>query len=104
MAKQVERFENWGYRVNPDSKGFLSHRYIDFAKWTDIHHSGTGRNPDVPINTFGVKDEHRNMLLIPRAYKQLARPRPEAEISEASTESTNRLVLGTRGATGPQGA
>jgi hypothetical protein len=81
MAKQIERFEDWGYQVNPDSKGFLSHRYIDFVKWTDIHHSGTGRNPDVPINTFGVKDGHRNMLLIPRAYNNSPDhdPRPKSQ-------------------------
>lgn len=81
MAKQVERFEDWGYRVNPDSKGYLSHTYIDFARWTDIHHDGTGRDPDIPINTFGVKDEYMNMLLIPRAYNNSPPydPRPKSQ-------------------------
>lgn len=66
--KQVERLENWGYRVNRNSGGFLNHRYIDFARWTDIHHAGAGRDPDVPINTFGVKDDYGSMLIIARAY------------------------------------
>ncbi|KAG8156473.1 hypothetical protein KVR01_013707 [Diaporthe batatas] len=68
MSKQVERFESWGYWINRDSIGYLSHRYTGFARWTDIHHSGTGKDPAVPINTFGVKDGHTNMLLIARAY------------------------------------
>ncbi|POS72517.1 hypothetical protein DHEL01_v209089 [Diaporthe helianthi] len=81
MAKRVEILESWGYRVNPDSKGFLNHRYIGVARWTDIHHGGTGRNPEVPINTFGVKDEHSNMLLIARAYNNSPHhdPRPRSQ-------------------------
>ncbi|KAI3391281.1 hypothetical protein diail_7640 [Diaporthe ilicicola] len=68
MAKQVENFEKWGYRVHHDSKGFATHRYISFARWTDIYQCETGKNPDVPINTFGVRDEYKDILLIPRAY------------------------------------
>lgn len=81
MSKQIERFENWGYRVHRDSKGFLSHRYADFARWTDIHHRGTGRDPNVPINTFGVKDEYSNMLIIARAYNDSPDydPRPRSQ-------------------------
>lgn len=81
MTKQIERFEKWGYWVNPESKGFLNHRYADIARWTDIHHSAAGRNPNVPINTFGVKNEHRNMLLIPRAYNNSPDhdPQPESQ-------------------------
>lgn len=81
MAKQVERFKDWGYRVNPDSKGYLNHTYIDFARWTDIHHAGTGSYLDIPINTFGVKDEHMNLLLIPRAYNNSPPydPRPKSQ-------------------------
>ena len=81
MAKQVERFEAWGYIVHPNSKGFLNHKYVPFARWTDIYHGQTGRNPDVPINTFGVKDEHMDTILIPRAYNNSPDhdPRPRSQ-------------------------
>lgn len=67
MSKTIQSFEAWGYRVEPDAKGF---KFVSFSlrgKHCNIWHSESS-DPDVPINTFTVDRDDKTLLKIPRTF------------------------------------
>ncbi|KAG8156744.1 hypothetical protein KVR01_013349 [Diaporthe batatas] len=66
MAKLIERFEAWGYVVEPDAKGFEGVNYSKEEKHCNIFHPDS-RRPEIPINTFSITNNPHS-LKVPRAF------------------------------------
>lgn len=71
MAKSIQNFEQWGYVVDANARGFKNVVFSGNEKHCNIYH------PDavdrmVPVNTFTVTQGDRTLLKIPRAFNNHA--------------------------------
>ncbi|KAG6354197.1 hypothetical protein INS49_004801 [Diaporthe citri] len=66
MAKSIQSFEQWGYVVDPNARGFKQVVFSGHEKHCNIYHQAAV-DPMVPVNTFTVTQD-RTLLKIPRAF------------------------------------
>ncbi|KAK7703192.1 hypothetical protein SLS64_009168 [Diaporthe eres] len=66
MAKSIQSFEQWGYVVDANARGFKNVVFPANEKHCNIYHPNAV-DPLVPVNTFTVTQD-RTLLKIPRAF------------------------------------
>ncbi|KAI7779914.1 hypothetical protein LA080_000237 [Diaporthe eres] len=89
MASSIQSFEQWGYVVDPNAKGFKNVVFSDDEKHCNIYHPDAV-DPLVPVNTFTVTRD-RNVLKIPRAFNN--HPEVDARPKESKLALRHQIAL-----------
>lgn len=80
MAKSIQSFEIWGYVVERNARGFKNVSFQPNGKHCNIFHPDSA-DPMIPINTFTVTEDDKNLLKIPRTFNHHRDydPRPKGQ-------------------------